>query len=501
MTLNELESTAEEVLLLDTAGSRAVRGGIIRVGGYVVSAGLIALTSIFLLRYLGVRDFGRYVTVMSLVAIAGGVSDVGLTFVGQREYVVSRSQEAERRLVSDILGIRLLLTPITVVAGAGFGVIVGYGRTLVLGTLLAGLGLVLSNASKTLAIPLASRLRLGALTSIETAYPVLVALAIAALVAAGAGFLPFFAIHVAAGAGALMLALAIVDRSALAFPRVSWRQWRPLIVEAAPLGMAILIGVIYLRLLVVLASLFTSSFETGLFSTSYRILEIVIGVPAMMVGAAFPILAQAGSNDEKRLGYALQLLLEASVLAAGVLVLALGLGGDAIVRLLGGEDYAAAGPVLEIQSFALLGSFMTAVWTAGLVAIRRQSAVIATNAIALVTVVALGSSLIPLFDAKGAAVAAVAGEAVLAAATLIMLIRARPQLVPDFRFIPKVLAAGAAGGLCIFIPGLPSLATAAVACLVYATIAYTFRAIPVEINEALLGWIRGARAATGGESR
>src|SRR5262249_24546447 len=161
---NELEVAADEVLLLPTAGPKAIRGGGLRVTAYLVSAGLIALTSVFLLRYLGVTDFGRYVTVMSLVPIAGPLSDLGLTPLGQREYVVSKSPEAERGLIADILGIRLLFTPVAIAIAALFGVAVSYGRTLVLGILLAGVGLVLSNASKTLAIPLAARLRLGALT-------------------------------------------------------------------------------------------------------------------------------------------------------------------------------------------------------------------------------------------------------------------------------------------------------------------------------------------------
>jgi O-antigen/teichoic acid export membrane protein len=485
MSRPELDAAAEDVLLLRTAGPKAIRGGMLRVGGYVSSAALIAVTSILLLRYLGVVDFGRYVTVMSLVTMAAGLSDVGLTLVGQREYVASPTTEAKRGVLADILGIRLLLTPVAVLLAAAFGVAAGYGWTLVLGILVAGSGLVLSNASRTLTLPLAVRLRLGAVTAIETVYPVVVAAGIGVLVAAGAGLLPFFAIHVAAGLAAVLLALVLVERAVLVLPRVSWSHWRPLVLEAAPLGIAILVGVIYLRVLVVMASLLTSGFQTGLFSTSYRILEIAIGIPTAMVGAAFPILARAGPADERRLAYALQMLLEVSLLLAGLLVVVLAVGADAIVRLLGGAAYDAAGPVLRIQSFALLGAFLTAVWTAGLVAIRRQSAVIATNAIALITVLVLGLSLIPWLGAKGAAIAAVAGEAVLALATLAMLVRARPGLRPQVSFSIRVGISAAAGAVCVLIPGIPSLALAALAGLVYAATALLTGAVPVDALEAI----------------
>ncbi len=42
-------------------------------------------TAALLLRHLGVAESGRYVTVMSLVAIAGTVADAGLNITGSRE--------------------------------------------------------------------------------------------------------------------------------------------------------------------------------------------------------------------------------------------------------------------------------------------------------------------------------------------------------------------------------------------------------------------------------
>ena len=106
----------------------------------------------------------------------------------------------------------------------------------------------------------------------------------------------------------------------------------------------------------------------------------------MMAGAAFPILAHAGAADEKRLAYALRRLVQASLLVATLLVLVLVFSADAVIALLGGSGYHAAAPVLQIQSLSLLGAFLTQVWTLGLVAARRQPALIAINAIALVTI-------------------------------------------------------------------------------------------------------------------
>ena len=58
-----------DVLRSPKAGALIIRGGAIRSVGYAVSAALGAATSVFLLRGLGVDDFGRYATVGALLAI------------------------------------------------------------------------------------------------------------------------------------------------------------------------------------------------------------------------------------------------------------------------------------------------------------------------------------------------------------------------------------------------------------------------------------------------
>ena len=86
--LGDTEPTsAPDVLNSPTASGLVIRGGVVRVGSYIAATGLGFLATPFLARYLGVDDFGRYVTVGSLIATVGIVADAGLSVVGTREYV------------------------------------------------------------------------------------------------------------------------------------------------------------------------------------------------------------------------------------------------------------------------------------------------------------------------------------------------------------------------------------------------------------------------------
>jgi O-antigen/teichoic acid export membrane protein len=472
------------VLTSPEAGGKAIRGGAIRAVGYGVGLLLTAVASVFLLRHLGVVRFGQYTTVIAIVTIVQGVTDAGLTLVGQREYV--HADAARRRtLLADLVGIRLVLTPLGVAVGVLFAVVAGYPNALVTGTLLAGVGVVLAVLAATLTLPLSVDLRYGAVTATDLARQLVIVAGIVALVAAGAGLVPFFVVYVAAGAVAVLVALAFVGVRGWVAPRFVWRDWSPLLRAAAPVALSSVVNVTYVRTLIILASLLATAEQTGLFATSYRISEILLGVPQLMIGAAFPILVHSGAADEQRLAYVLQRMGEAALLGGlGVGLVRAG-GAAPIVEVLGGSEYADAASVVRIQSVAIAAAFFTQLGTFGLVAVHRQRALLLVNALALGTVLMLGFTLIPLLEADGAALAASVGETLLALAAMALLVRARPALRPDLRYVPKLLLAAAAGGACVLLP-LPDAVAAVLALLVYGAMAWGLRAVPVELLEAFV---------------
>ncbi len=214
-------------------------------------------------------------------------------------------------------------------------------------------------------------------------------------------------------------------------------------------------------------------------------LEVFVSVPLLMLGSAFPVLAHAGGADEARLAYALQRLAEVTLLTAVAIVLVLVIAAGPILDVLGGSKYDQAADVLRIQAFALLGAFLTQVWVTGLVSIRRQRALVLTNCVALATALLLGASLIPVLDAKGAAISAVIGELVLAATTATMLVRARPSLRPPLGRLARILAAGTAGAAAGLLLPIGDIAGAAVALVVFSAAAFALHAVPLEVVHAL----------------
>ena len=472
-----------DVLREGVAGPRVIRGGAVRAAGYSGGVLLTAVASVFLLRYLGVVDFGRYVTVMSLIAIVSGVTDAGLTAVANRELAV-RGREERTVLMRNLIALRLVVTPLGVLGAVGFALLAGYGATLVYGTALAGAGLVLANTQATMALPLSAELRIGALTAAELLKQAVLVAGIGVLVVAGGPLVGFFALQILVGAVVLAMTPALLRGSFVWRPAFDAAHWRMLVREALPIGAGFALNVLYFRTLVIMMSLIATGHQTGLFATSFRVFEIFFGLAGIVLPVAMPVLASAGT-DAVRQRYIVQRMTELGVAVATFLALLLAVFAEPVLELLGGAEYRDAAPLLRVQALALVPVFLGQAWQLSLIAIRRQSALLVANTVALAAVLVLGLLLIPPYEAMGAAVAAVVAETALAAALLGILATSPQRVRPSLAFVWKPVAALAAAAAVLVVPGLPELAAGVLAAVVYLAVAAALRAVPLEVLDAL----------------
>src|SRR5680860_141480 len=79
----------DDLEFLDTsrAGPTVIRGGALRLVGFVLGTLATVAASAVVIRHLGVVDTGRFVTVMTLIAMVASISDLGLAAVGISESV------------------------------------------------------------------------------------------------------------------------------------------------------------------------------------------------------------------------------------------------------------------------------------------------------------------------------------------------------------------------------------------------------------------------------
>lgn len=455
-----------------------------RVSGYALGIAVAAGTSVFLLRHLHVAGFGRYMTVASLVAIVTGVTELGLNSTASRELALLAPDSIERKeILRNILGVRLLITPLAVLGATLFAVLAHYDRAMVLGTLLAGAGAVLVAGQSTMTLPLATDLRLASVVAIDLVKQIVLFLGVATLAAFGASLLPFFGVQIAVGAVALAVTPLFVRRPVWR-PALDRAVWKRLLLQTLPLAVSVALAIVYLRVLIVVMSLISNPTQTGYFATSFRVLETFFGAATIAAAVVLPALAVAG-DDPRRLHYMLQRMIEVSTMIACLLVLLIVILAEPVLELLGGAAYRPAASVLRVQAIALLPIFVGQMCQFTLIAVRRQSAQAIANAAALVLLFVYGLVLIPLDGARGAAIASVAGEASLTALLLIALRWRGSKLVPNFVFLWKVALAAGVGALVLLVHDGSSWLRAGAAGFAYLSILLLLRAVPPEVLDAI----------------
>jgi O-antigen/teichoic acid export membrane protein len=489
-----LTPATDDVLTSAEAGGRVIRGSAWWVGASATGIVVGVATAALLLRYLGVAESGRYVTVMSLVAIPVAVADLGLNVSGSRELAL-RGLTDRRALLANIIGQRLSIMPVAVLLVVSFAALAGYPSRMVVGTALAGIGALVVALVHALLLRLTVELRNAGPAFVEFIRQTVTLAGVALLVALGARLTPFFAVQIVAGLVIVALIPRLVGAGAFVLPRFDRAVQRLLLGTAFPMAAALALGQVYFRLVIVLMSLISSPKQTGYFGGSLRAMEALVNIPILVAGVALPLLAAAARDDRARLRYAIDGLSKGAVIAGVLAVLVAIRAAEPVMAIIGGAAFRPAGAVLRIQVGTLVFIALYQIWTASLLALGRQRELILTNALGLLGVAVFASVLVPLFGARGGAAASVLGDALLASLIYWRLRAAAGRVMVRAGFLARVAVAAAVAGCALLIPGLPDLLAAALAGVLFLGVGHLIGMLPEELPDAL--GLRGLLARRG----
>jgi O-antigen/teichoic acid export membrane protein len=430
--------------LIDTeaAGGAALRGGLLRSAGYGLGLLLSLVSAPLIIRHLGDAEFGRYSAVLAVIAIVSGLTEGGVNTVAMRELAVARERHRRDELMGDLLGLRLVLTAVGVALAVGFAAVAGYGGSLVLGTALAGIGLLGALLQSLLAAVLQSQLRFGWATLVDLLRQVLTAGLIVVLVIADAGVVEFLAVSIPAGLVALVLTVILLGGQISLRPGFHPQRWMKLLRDTSVFAVAVAVNTLYFRISLVLMSLVAVAVETGYFAISFRVMEVLVGLPALLLGSAFPIISRTAWSDRARFDRTVARMFELGFLLGTFAAVGLILGAPFAIEVLTGSADHPATSVLQIQGAGILATFIASATGFPLLSLRRNKETLVANILCLLTAVVLTLTLTPTYGADGAAISAVVGEFLLAIVNSIALVRKGGPRLP-LTVVPVCMAFGA----------------------------------------------------------
>jgi O-antigen/teichoic acid export membrane protein len=466
------------------AGKKVIHGSALRLGANLANLVFALATATLLLRHLGVEESGRYVTVMSLVGIAMAIVDQGLNVSASKDLTVCPRDE-RRALLENIFGQRIVVAVIAWACLVAFALVVGYPREMVVGTALAGLGILLVAVANSVLVPLTVDLRNAGIAMVEMLRAFIFLVGVLLLVVAGARLDAFFALQILIGLIVIAVVPLLVDRTGVVRPRWDRVRQRALLRTALPVAAALVLGQIYFRLVIVLMSLISNAKEVGYFGGSLRAMEALILLPILVASVALPVMAAAAQDkDLARLKGVIEGLSEGAVIAGTLVILVTIRAADPVMRAIGGAEFEPAGTVLRIQVVALLFIALYQIWTAALVALGRQRQLIFTNALGLLAVGVFAVSLVPPLGAKGGAIASVSADIVLAGLIYWRLHVSTGRVTVRGGFLARVAVAVLAGVAVLLLP-IGDIPAAVLAGIVFLGVGFAVGMVPKELRAVL----------------
>jgi O-antigen/teichoic acid export membrane protein len=309
-------------------------------------------------------------------------------------------------------------------------------------------------------------------------------------VIAGVGLVLFDATASVGALGALAVTIPVVRSTAPWMPSYDRERWVDTLRQILPVAAATTFGTLYFRVVLVVMSLVGTATQTGHFSVSFRIMEIALAVPALIVTSAFPILVRAASHDRARLEYALTRIVEVGIiLGLWVAMMIWVLAPLAVDIVSGGRSHETIG-ALRLQGLSMPASFLVSAWAFALLSLRDNRGLLVANLSAFVVALMASLLLIGSLGAEGGGLAITIAEVSLAMLLGFFVRRGtRLHVTRRMAYVLPVAALACAVGLL-----LPEVAGAIAATAIYFGVLLALRIVPVEIMEAFAGGARSGRA-------
>jgi O-antigen/teichoic acid export membrane protein len=389
---------------------------------------LIGLANVAIItRYLGVEGYGAYTTAFAYIAFFSVISDFGFFWIIVKRIAIGEDID---KVVKNTLSLRLLFASAVLISSLILVTLLPYEPSVKLSILIIALSIIWSSQTSVYTALFQSKLRMDLATISEVLGKLLGLGLLLVTVNLSLGLIYVVGASVLSTLFNYIFSFLFSLRYAKSGYSLDRQYSKIFIMEALPIGVVSILGLLYFKIDMVILSLFKGSFDVGIYGTPYKILEILTALPAMFVGSIFPALTAAFSGgDSDRLKRIFQISFDTLAIGAvGIAAIVLPLSKPLIV-FTAGEEFVKASTIslfgvnmtsdviLQILIFAVGLSFINALFTNSIVVFGSQRKLIFPYAIATIFNLAFNFLLIPKYSYLAAAVTTVLTELIIIIAT------------------------------------------------------------------------------------
>lgn len=404
---------------------------IIQFVGKIITTFLSLILIAALTRYLGVAGFGDYTTIFSFVAFAAILADFGFFWIMLRE--ISKDAKNTEKIVNNTMTMRGILGLLVFTLAYIVSLYIGeYSYDIRLGIAVVGFAWFWTTVNSTYVGLFQAKLDMSKSAIAEVIGRIATFLIVMLFIKLEFSLFMILSAYVIGNFVNFAVSVIFGHKYINFHLAFDFKFWKKMFIEALPMGIALILGLIYFRIDTVMLSIMRSNIDVGIYGAPYKILEVLQLVPVIFLGNVFPIITNYIANKDKRLQSTIQksfdfLVILACPIIAGGIILA-----TPIIGFIAGSEFvsastigsvfgvAATAPhVLQILIIAVGTSFVSIKYTNIVIALGKQKELAWSYLVLVLVNIGLNLLVIPKYSYMGAASSTLITE------TLVLLLTAR----------------------------------------------------------------------------
>jgi O-antigen/teichoic acid export membrane protein len=383
------------------------------IGGEGVSKSLIFFVTVWIARYLGVGEYGKFSFAFTFVGLFSIIIDFGFNVLTVRE--VSRNESLASKYIGNILVFKVLLSIIT------------------LGIVYFMIGMMnKQNDVRTLVFLATFYSILQSFIlffqAVFQAFEKMQHNFISRIISSLSLFLLVF-IVVQKNLGIQLLVISYIASSLITFffvfiltkkfftyfsLEIDLQFWNKLLKNSLPFVLSSGAVMIYYRIDSLLINIFRNDEAVGYYTAAYNVIILLITIVALFGSVIMPALSKLFTHSKDKFFYSVTEMTEMVILFSLPLIGIVYFNAPLIISIIYGEKFLNVTPaLLQILIWSVLVLYSYAVIVVGLTASNRQNIYMKGVSIGAIFNVLLNLVLIPLYSSYGAAFATVLTEIII----------------------------------------------------------------------------------------
>src|SRR4030042_859562 len=350
---------------------------IFAAGARIIAVALSLVNLVLIIRYLGKEGFGNYSLILAFLYIFNILADLGLYSLMTRE--ISRPGVDEKKIASNIFTLRL----VALFVFLGLAIVLvwffPYSNQIKLGAVIVSLAYFFLSASQVLMGIFQKYLRIDKAGFADIFGRIIQLGLVIVFVHFDFVFFSILWALIISCIGNFILNWFFARKYVPIVLDFDFILWKKIMKAAIPIAASLVLTLIYFKFDTIFLSLkfinrnsINPIVDVGIYNVAYRILEGLIFFPSMFVGLIMPLLSRFAFSNLEEFKKTFQKTLDVLIIFIIPVIIGLLMLSLPLVVLIGGAQFAASAPVLQLLSFAIGLIFLGNLFGHSIIALNKQ---------------------------------------------------------------------------------------------------------------------------------